>query len=52
MKARFTPPRWLRETSSPSSALVTFVTGGFWPTTSLFHDGGFFGLARYLVVIL
>ena len=43
---------WLRETSSPSSALRTCVIGGVLPTTSLLHDGGFGRLARDLVVIL
>ena len=35
MKGRSTVPRWLRETSNPSSALLTCVTGGVLPTTSL-----------------
>jgi hypothetical protein len=34
MNGRSTAPRWLRETSSPSSALATWVTGGVLPTTS------------------
>ncbi len=37
MKGRSTAPFWSREASSPSSALVTWVTGGFRPTTSCFR---------------
>ena len=36
MKGRSTAPFWSRETSSPSSALATVVTGGLRPTTSCF----------------
>ena len=48
MNGRSTAPRWLRETSNPSSALLTCVTGGVLPTTSLSHDGGFGRLAGRL----
>ena len=46
MNGRSTAPRWLRETSNPSSALRTCVMGGVLPTTSLCHDGGLGRLAR------
>ncbi len=35
MNGRSTVPRWLSETSNPSSALRTWVMGGVLPTTSL-----------------
>ena len=41
---RSTRPRWFRETSSPSSALRTAVTGGLRPTTSLCMMAAFFAL--------
>ena len=52
MNGRSTVPRWLRETSNPSSALRTCVMGGVLPTTSFGHDGGLGRLARHFVVIL
>ena len=52
MNGRSTAPRWLRETSNPSSALATVRDGRVLADHVLRHDGGFGGLAGHLVVVL
>ena len=52
MNGRSTAPRWLRETSNPSSALLTWRDGRGLADHVLGHDGGLGRLAGHLVVVL